>query len=211
MSNNLDLILDWPLEQTLDSVWRSRCQSGQSFKNCYVGFGSLWQVKLFLGREQRVLGYSRNGVRACRFADMAITYFLPYRKRKLRPLTDADLNFSVAQANQDLEEIPLAKALLVKLESALLSRAFIEPVIHLENEPSRSLVQLRKDFQMHLHQLGIDFTRAKAVLSSNPDNKIQLEMFSEHLSQTAIYVRSLDALLNNHVGTLDQNAKQPIV
>lgn len=200
MKNDLDAIPNWPENQSMALEFRQRVARGQSFKNCYSVFGQLWQVKLFLGKEQRVLAQGRNGERASRFADMAIVHFLPYRKRLLRPLVDTDLNWSVAQANSDLVNIPEAKEMLVVWEKALLARSLIQPVVHtVSDESPRNTLQTRRDLLLQFHQLNISFERAKATLSSNSATKTSVEMMDKHMAELGIYVKSLDTLLANHV------------
>jgi hypothetical protein len=195
MFNNLQLLGEWPAAQAVETQWKARCLSGQGWKNCYLAFGNTWQVKLFLGREQRLLGQSHNGVTAARFADMAIVHFLQYRKRKLRPLTDADLNFSVAQANKDLAEMPTACNLLISFEQALLDRSLIK--LTAVGEPAqRTPAQCRKDLSLHFNSLCATFDNVKHHMQSNDQAKVTLEMFGEHLEQARSYVRSLDMFLS---------------
>ena len=117
MTNDLSLLKSWPESQTIANDLRSRILAGKSFHNCYLGLGSVWQVKLFLGGEQRIVAQARNSnlERAIRFADMAIAYFAPYRKRRNRPLLDSDFNLNVNQANADLHNIPEAVKFLQTL------------------------------------------------------------------------------------------------
>lgn len=78
-----------------------------------------WAVRLYLGGEQRRLGVTTCGITACRFADMALMHFWKYRIRGASEPLDTHLNFGVAQAKKDLEELSEHAFLLSKIENHL--------------------------------------------------------------------------------------------
>jgi len=165
MTNDLSLLKSWPESQTIANDLRSRILAGKSFHNCYLGLGSVWQVKLFLGGEQRIVAQARNSnlERAIRFADMAIAYFAPYRKRRNRPLLDSDFNLNVNQANADLHNIPEAVKFLQTLESELLAQNKIARNSQSLAGP-KSILQLRRSLGLHLHLYLGDIESAETLL-----------------------------------------------
>jgi hypothetical protein len=206
MSDNLDAVQDWPDNQSLELDWKNRGMSGQSFKNCYRGFNSFWQVKIYLGREQRVLGHGRNGIRATRFADMAILHFNKYRHRN-RPLVDSDFNFSLRQAKLDLEQLPQVRALLERWETFLLAKQLIAPVTRLFDDSSNDPEQLRKQFAVEYLRLSATKERIIALLSARKEYSVTLKMISEHYDQTEKFNQSLDNLLKQVQVAPDEQTK----
>jgi hypothetical protein len=61
-----------------------------------------WAVRLYVGGLNRIIGFSNRLSTALRYADMAAMTFWPYRIRGACEPVDADLNFSVEQAKEDL-------------------------------------------------------------------------------------------------------------
>jgi hypothetical protein len=194
MSDNLEK-LAWPARDVLrESIYSARMASGRSLKNCYLAFGNVWQVKLFLGGAQRTLAHSHSAMNSMRFADMAILHFLPYRKRRNRPLVDADLNFTVEMAKSDLAERSDARAILERWERALLSRQVIQTVAQVFDH-TVTPEKIRKQIGVTANRLFEDFETANRMLRDSPIAKVQLEMFYETLDKLRIQLRSLDALL----------------
>lgn len=99
--------------------------------NVYLHRRSL-RITLFLGGKQRILGLFNHGdtgsEKAFRYADMLVTYFWPYRKRKLhdKPL-DSDLNFSLAQAESDIEDEHDFMALAAQIKASLVAADLLFP------------------------------------------------------------------------------------
>lgn len=194
MSENLDLIVDWPERRSDEIAFDARHDALKSYKNCYIGFGSIWQVKLFLGKQQRLLGYSHNKFRAIRFADMALVYFLPYRKQRNRPMFDTDLNLGMDSAKRDLDSIPGAVNILSHWRSALMAKGLIEPQARLFDEASHDATSIRKALALHFHELRVSFGHAKKLLGTHPT----LVLFDEHLIDTEKYLKSTDTLLKDY-------------
>lgn len=199
---------EWPNHVAAIEQFKQRGMRGLGTKNCYPAFGQYWQVKLYVGGAQHIIGETYNGARAARFADMAIVYLAQYRKRK-REVLDTDLNFSVAQAKADLEAVPRAKQMLIEFENYLLKKGLVVPLSAASGDlPAASLAQVRKDLQLFLRQYSTSFERASAVLGSVPEAKITLGMMSEHLSQMGKYNTSLDKLLSNHGTLTDEDCRK---
>lgn len=198
-ARKLEAITEWPNDGAAQAEWRKQCMSGRTFRNCYVGLGALWNVKLFLHREQRVLGQTKCGWHAARFADMALVYFAKYRTRRTRPLVDADLNFTLASAMRDLAEVPQAVAILKEIETHLLAAGMaapVETVIPVKPD-ARTRNQLRKDIQLQWAALGQSLARAEVLVGHSVEFASQATFFKPHFAESAIYLRSIDGLLTS--------------
>lgn len=71
-----------------------------------------WRVRLFLAGKRCVVGTTDDGPSAARFADAARLFFWPYRARNAHPPTEADMNYSLEQAEADLENVDGLRAML---------------------------------------------------------------------------------------------------
>jgi len=200
----LDSITEWPQDPDLETRLKQISHSGKTIHNCYCGFGGIWQVKLFIGGEQRIIGETFNVLRAVRFADMALVYFAKYRTRRKRPIVDSDLNFSLRSALRDLDAVPQAKQILVSLEQALSLRGLISDSavvsdVTVDNRPADLLA---KQMAVHFRQFGVDVLRARALLHTNESQKITLDMLDENIRQTRIILAGIYSALSNNDGGL---------
>lgn len=71
-----------------------------------------WRVRLFLAGKRCVVGTTDDGPSAARFADAARLFFWPYRARNAHPPTEADMNYSLEQAESDLANVDGLQAML---------------------------------------------------------------------------------------------------
>jgi hypothetical protein len=172
-------------------------QSGKSFRNCYLGLGFIWQVKMYLGGEQRIVGETFHCFRAVRFADMALLHFAKYRKRRARATVDSDLNFSVASAQRDLDAVPAAKQILVSLETGLQARGLLptDPAL-VEHVDKRDCAQVCRDLRLFFRQYRLTVSRATTLVGSHPEAQITLAMMSDNMTQLETLNRSLDKTLH---------------
>jgi hypothetical protein len=146
-----------------------------------------------LGGSQRLLATTKSGVNAARFADMAIVHFHPYRKRRIRPLLDTDLNFSLAQAELDAIDVPEAKKLLCDLERSLIAQHLIpaipEPLPG--GQPMRDEV-LRYSLSLEHQKISNLFLAFKTKFGAVPMVRVHLEELQKTLDNLKIQLRSLD-------------------
>ena len=112
---------DKTLTAELAQQWELGQLNSRKWHNTYYNpTTNQWQVRLNIGGTQVLLATfsgEHRGLNACRFADMAITYFWKYRRRSVTPEpTDADLNFGVWSAQKDLSFALPFKDVLVSWE-----------------------------------------------------------------------------------------------
>jgi len=109
-----------------DREFFSRVEAHGS-KGCYpMPNGNLWVVKFSICGTICVIGFTAHAADAARFSDMAKVRFHPFRKRGgWKPLTDADLNFDLAQVKSDEMEVQEAVALLDDIQHLLLANGTI--------------------------------------------------------------------------------------
>jgi hypothetical protein len=176
---------------------RKMAHSGSVIHNCYCGFGGIWQVKLYVGGEQRIVGETFDCLRAVRFADMALVFFAKYRKRRARPMLDSDLNFSVATANRDLSSVPKAAQILVSLETELLAKGLIGESVK-PYEDNRTAAQVCRDLRVFFHQYKQSVLRAQAVVGprGNPSSDVAFEMARASLETLDKLNESFDRYLS---------------
>jgi hypothetical protein len=155
---------------------------------------------MFLAGEQRVLGETHDVEHAVRFADMALVYFAKYRVRRSRPVVDSDLNFSVAKANRDLEQVPSAKQILVALETGLQARGLLPPDGACESfRDIRPPEQVAKHLAVHFRQVTLDIARARSIIGdSDPECTVTLAMLVDAITNVTKLNESLYAALNRY-------------
>lgn len=94
--------------------------------NVYVYFRGLFQVRVYLGNEQICLACG--SVQKCiRFADCALLYFWPYRKKPDRHIVETDLNLGLSHAERELKNTAIVLNYLRDVESILIGRRTIDP------------------------------------------------------------------------------------
>lgn len=122
LSNQLEY-LTFELTEA-DHVQFSELQQLCSLKNVsvYLG-GRTFRVRLCIGGKQHVIGITRKGANAARFADMARLFFWPYRMRDKRLPEDSEFNFGIADTQHALETNHEAVRLLEKLRDHLIKVA----------------------------------------------------------------------------------------
>lgn len=129
---------------------------GWGFRNVYIMPDQrTWAVRLYLNGEQRRIGATECGVTACRFADMALMHFWKYRIRGASEPLDTHLNFGVAQAKKDLEELIEHAFLLEKIEGYLVVNKVLPDekevaLRHAARVESRKTVERRKTARWEL-------------------------------------------------------------
>jgi len=96
--------------------------------------GKTWAVRMFLGGQNRCIGYTDDINAACRFADMAAWRFWKYRTRGARPPTDGELNFSAEVAKSDCFNETNASYLISRIESHLRNNGTLPEYKELEAE-----------------------------------------------------------------------------
>lgn len=193
----LDTITEWPQDPIFAEGWHLKFPQDKPcpYKNCYRGFGGVWQVKMFIGGEQRVVGESFNALRAVRFADMALLHFAKYRVRRNRPVIDSDLNFSLLTAKRDTAEVPAATAMLKAWEDSLLKSGLIAAKAETKLIDARTAQQVRRDVRLHFRQYRIDCARAAELVGFYPEAKVSVEMVADLLAQLETLNESIDAAL----------------
>jgi hypothetical protein len=190
----LDSITAWPQDDELANRCKSMGQTGKSFRNCYLGLGYIWQVKMYLGGEQRIIGETFDCLRAVRFADMALLYFAKYRKRRARPTVDSDLNFGVASATRDTDAVPQAKQILVSLELQLLAKGLIGD----DSRPfvdNRTAAQVCRDLRVAFRSYRLATHRARVLVGTVPGADIAFDMAGEAIQRLETLNISLDRYL----------------
>lgn len=78
-----------------------------------------WRVRLFLAGRRCVVGTTDDGPTAARYADAARLFFWPYRARNAHSPTEADMNYSLEQAESDLANVDGLQAMLSGIVSHL--------------------------------------------------------------------------------------------
>lgn len=86
----------------------------------YVG-GRTFRVRLCVGGKQHVIGITRNGPNAARYADMARLFFWQYRLRDRRLPEDWEFNFGIADTQRALDSNENAVRVLEKIRDHLVS------------------------------------------------------------------------------------------
>lgn len=71
-----------------------------------------WRVRLFLAGKRVIVGTTQDGPSAARYADAARLFFWPYRTRSAHPPTEADMNYSIEQAERDIAHVPGLREIL---------------------------------------------------------------------------------------------------
>lgn len=108
-----------------DHAQFSELQQLGSLKNVslYMGSGRTFRVRLCIGGKQHVIGVTRKGPNAARFADMARLYFWPYRMRDKRLPEDSEFNFGIVDTQHALETHHEAVRLLERIRDHLIKVA----------------------------------------------------------------------------------------
>jgi hypothetical protein len=127
----------------------SKFNSGLPLRNCYPNAGARTNdVILFLGGRRQRIGVFDAGAlyHASRFANMATHYFWKYRKKQ-RPINDADLIYSVAQAKSDMEFYLGAALTLNRIEGHLIESGILK--VGAEAEADKFVIDTRNLFRRH--------------------------------------------------------------
>jgi hypothetical protein len=93
-----------------------------------------WAVRIYIGSETRLIGYTEDLTTACRFADMAQMRFWKYRIRGACEPVQANLNFTVEQAKSDCQREEGAIWLLDKIEKHFKDKRVIADPVAVEAE-----------------------------------------------------------------------------
>lgn len=86
----------------------------------YLG-GRTFRVRLCVGGRQHVIGITRNGPNAARYADMARLFFWPYRLRDKRLPEDWEFNYGLQATQHELDCNENAVRVLEKIRDHLIS------------------------------------------------------------------------------------------
>jgi hypothetical protein len=181
----LDRITEWPSDPAFSDTWNDAFDKTKPcpYHNCYRGFGGIWQVKLFLGGEQRIIGESYDRLRAVRFADMCLVRFAKYRTRRNRPLTDDDVNFSLRTANSDLAGCPAATEIINNFEKWLLLKGLIAEARADAQTDRRTPQQVNRDLRLHFRKLRSDYARTAERASFYPGAQVALDMVADYMDK----------------------------
>lgn len=119
LSNQLEY-LTFELTEA-DHVQFSELQQLGSLKNVslYLG-GRTFRVRLCIGGKQHVIGITRKGANAARFADMARLFFWPYRLRDKRLPEDSEFNYGLEDTKHALEHNHEAVLVLERIRDHLI-------------------------------------------------------------------------------------------
>jgi hypothetical protein len=112
-----------------------------------------WAVRIYIGSETRLIGYTDDLTTACRFADMAQMRFWKYRIRGACEPVEADLNFSVEQARNDCANEEKAAALLDNIEQYLKD---INAISAVDKVPIRSDRDMRRTVRHDMLSLFVE-------------------------------------------------------
>lgn len=85
----------------------------------YVG-GRTFRVRLCIGGKQHVIGVTRNGPNAARYADMARLFFWPYRLRDKRLPEDSEFNYGLEATQREIDCNDNAVRVLEKIRDHLI-------------------------------------------------------------------------------------------
>jgi hypothetical protein len=97
-----------------------------ALKNVYPYFGGQYQVRLYVGRSQVCLAHG--GLVPCiRFADCALHYFWPYRRKPNRPIIETDLNLGAAHAVREVKSTDWLREHFECIEQIMVSRKLLDP------------------------------------------------------------------------------------
>jgi len=165
--------------------------SGRAFKNCYWSALSEWQIKLYLGKQQRIIAKTPDKVAAVRFADMAIAHFWRYRKILRRPLEDSDLNFGLEHLAKDRKDNPWAVQLLIEIEQQMIrDHILLDDVKQSEVDVRSDFVEKRKLF-VAAYRKAI---RRFGELESYPSPSMHLSLLKESLDTSTKLVNAIEQL-----------------
>lgn len=156
--------------------------------------GTTWQVRMFLGGEQRTLGIvdATNVQAAFRFSDLAASVFWKYRVRRSHPPTADQLNLTPDRLDRDLQAEGEAMSLLRQIEEYLLQSGAIQSpeqrqLARLEQR-ARNRGALKQAVQINhmellerLEGLFTAVTTLNGVTASLVQNQLRLEKAVESL------------------------------
>jgi hypothetical protein len=196
MANRLDALTQWDAGHN-DQVYLDK-RKASTLRNAYYATQNCkWFVKLSLGGKQYILGITENGYSAARFADVCLVRFWPYRKRT-RAILDSDVNFSLSQANSDMVEGSQCRQLIDAIENHLLAIGVISPVAEPAVSEAIPVPAAARKKLLHAHRAFDEAMReALSVLTQlSPEAATVVDMTTEHISQSQIYVGSVSQALN---------------
>jgi hypothetical protein len=126
-----------------------------------------WAVRIYIGSETRLIGYTEDLTTACRFADMAQMRFWKYRIRGACEPVQANLNFTVEQAKSDCQREEGAIWLLDKIEKHFKDKGVIaDPaVVEAERAANRKSRDLRRTVRHDYMLLHLEVMAALKVIS----------------------------------------------
>lgn len=191
----------------LMSVLQTRAQRGESFRCFYRdGAGKKYKVTLFIAGKQRIVGLLSHPERAARFADLAIRRFWQYR-RTLRPCSDSDLNFSLAQTEDDAKKYPEWVSLLDQIESHFISNGTLESFSEKEDRDFGSV--LGEKWKL-IERLRKKYFRELGTMMTELQPRPELGFYGEDLSEKInAFLCSLDAFKVASLHYLDPSTITP--
>lgn len=157
-----------------------------------------YRVRLYIGGKARIIGITLDGPSAARFADAARFFFWQYRLRDCRPPCETDMNFSLAQAEQDIAHTYGVHTLLVSIRDHLaqLGELKIRDTAHCEDVAERKVAReqrrtARGELALFLREHAADTATMRA---ENKANYEQLKVAFHHiLEQLAIAAKAREA------------------
>lgn len=119
LANQVDL-LTFELKEADYVTFQERFQAGTLINVSMFPDGKTFRVRFCLGGRQRVLGLTKRGPEAAKFADLAKLFFWPYRLRCVRLPDEADFNYGLEDTKHDLEHNVAAEAVLGRIRDHLM-------------------------------------------------------------------------------------------
>lgn len=178
------------------------------FKNCNMNGSRRAEVRLYLGKKQRILITTAwaNIINALRFADCAVLYFWKYRKT-LRLPEDSDFNFSLATAQKDFVDIQFVNQFLQDYEVRLTARGEL-PDATRKTEKLDLLPAMSKVNSLW-NTLREYYTQVYFQCPITESTKLHLEISKEKIDELDKVFNSLTSVVKSAVGIeAKQNEKR---
>lgn len=186
----------------LRNQWAEFEGLGKHIQKMPGGRGETLAMRFYFKGRNRLLAYAPvlRGADLCRFADMAELRFWKYRRAPAPP-TDAQMNFSVAQATTDTEDNAEAVTLLGSIEKHLLDIGVFTPYIG-EPATTRENRSVRGEFLASQRVLVDLITQVsqdvlEAVVGVNDNMRDDLKIVNKQLGGMANRLTAIESILKN--------------
>lgn len=186
-----------------DFLYQSQFNALPSYRNMgLTPDRKLWYARFWFGGKTRTFAMADHGREAelARFADLCVIRFWKYRLRGFVP-TDADTNFAISRAEQDLKNLTFLKHpaidLLDEIEKHLLSLGVFQDRPETDETPRKETrLTVRTVLAMEMRELfaGVN-TTLNSMFSDNVEFVKSLDLISRRLDGMQDIISRLDGLV----------------